>query len=147
MIDINRAPDKTAATLEKFLEDCGNEDPYIQNIYMAANHLVETGLRHCKYETQYASGTTLWMGLDSHHSIPRIPYQPKKPRIVVIIRRGLVDSVISNTPIHADLLVEDHDPDKTEFQEYEIEVNPEKVAESFVAAQKFWGEEKSNDQS
>jgi hypothetical protein len=43
--------------------------------------------------------------------------------------------------------VEDHDPDKTEFQEYEIEVNPEKVAESFVAAQKFWGEEKSNDQS
>jgi hypothetical protein len=142
MLDINEAPNKAAAALEKFLEDCGNEDPYLENIYMAARCLVSAGLGHCRYQTQYASGTTLWSGPDSHYSIPRIQPQPK-PRIVVIIEKGLVDAVISDIPINADLLVVDCDGDKTEFQEYEIKVNPEKVAESFVAAQKFWEEEES----
>ena len=142
MLDINGAPDKTAATLEKFLENCRNEDPYIQNIYMAARYLVAAGLGHCEYLTQYASGTTLWSTPDSHHSIPQIPYQPK-PKIVVNIWKGLVDSVISDTPINADLLVVDRDSDKTEFQELEIEVNPEKVVESYAVAEKFWeGESK-----
>ena len=59
MIDINEAPDKTAATLEKFLENCEHEDPYIQNIWMAARNMVTAGLGHCEYQTQYASGTTL----------------------------------------------------------------------------------------
>lgn len=49
MIDINEAPNKKAATLEQFLEDCGNEDPYIQNIYMAARHMVTAVLGHCEY--------------------------------------------------------------------------------------------------
>jgi len=80
MFDINEAPDKKAATLERFLENCGNEDPYIQNIYMAARYLVTVGLGHCEYQTQYASGTTLWSGAGSHHSITRILYQPKKQK-------------------------------------------------------------------
>ena len=53
MMDINEAPDKRAATLEKFLENCEHEDPYIQNIWMAARHLVTAGLGHCEYQTQY----------------------------------------------------------------------------------------------
>ncbi len=141
MIDINEAPDKTAATLEKFLENCGNEDPYIQNIYMAARHMVTVGLGHCEYKTQYASGTTLWTLAGSHHSIPRIPYEPKKPRIVINVWKGLVDSVISDTPINADILVVDRDSERTEFQELDIEVNPEKVAASYAEAKEFWEEE------
>ena len=140
MLNINEAPDKTAATLERFLENCGNEDPYIQNIYMAARSLVTAGLGHCKYQTQYASGTTIWSGPDSHHSIPRILYQ-SKAKIVVNIWKGLVDSVITDTPINADLLVVDRDSERTEFQEYDIEVNSEKVAESYAEAEKFWEEE------
>ena len=143
MIDINEAPDKTAANLQKFLENCANEDPYTQNIYMASWYLVAAGLGHCEYQTQYASGTTLWSGPDSQHSIPRIPYRAEI-KIVVIISKGLVDAVLSDAPINADLLVVDRDADKTEFQEYQIEVNPEKVAESYVEAEKFW-EEESND--
>jgi hypothetical protein len=91
MIDINEAPDKTAATLERFLENCRNEDPYIQNIYMAARHLVTAGLGHCEYQTQYASGTTLWGGAGSHHSIPRILYQSKKQKwrkAALVLRKG-----------------------------------------------------------
>ena len=53
MIDINEAPDKTRGTLEKFLENCEYEDPYIQNICMAARQLVTSGLGHCEYQTQY----------------------------------------------------------------------------------------------
>ncbi len=140
MIDINEAPNKAAATLEKFLEDCENEDPYIQNIYMAARYLVTAGLGHCVYQTQYESGTTLWIDPYSHHSIPRIPYQ-RKTKIVVIIQKGLVDSVISDMHINAEILVEDHDGDKTEFQELEIEVNPEKVAGSYAEAEKSWEED------
>ena len=140
MLDINEAPDKTAVTLERFLENCGNEDPYIQNIYMAARYLVTAGLGHCEYQTQYASGTTLWIGPGSHQSIPRIPYQ-QKTKIVVNIWKGLVDSVITDTPINADLLVVDRDSERTEFQEYDVEVNPEKVAQSYAEAEKFWEEE------
>src|SRR5208337_4849435 len=91
MFDINEAPDKTAATLERFLENCGNEDPYIQNIYMAARYLVTSGLGHCEYQTQYASGTTLWSGHGSLHSIPPIPYQPTKQKwrkAALILRKG-----------------------------------------------------------
>jgi hypothetical protein len=143
MLDINEAPDKTAATLEKFLENCENEDPYVQNIYMAARYLNTAGLGHCEYKTQYASGTTLWIDPFAHHSIPRIPYQ-RNTKIVVIVHKGLVDSVITDMHIHAEILVEDHDDDKTEFQEIEIEVDPEKVAESYGEAEKFFKEEESN---
>jgi len=141
MIDINDAPDKTAATLEKFLEDCDDEDPYIRNIFMAARYLVTAGLGHCEYKTQYESGTTLWIDPYSHHSIPRIPYQAKT-KIVVIIRRGHVESVLSDAHLNVQLLVEDHGPDKTEFREIEIEVDPEKVAESYAGAEKFWSDMK-----
>jgi hypothetical protein len=141
MIDINEAPDKRASTLEKFLENCEHEDPYIQNIFMAARHMVTGSLGHCEYQTQYESGTTLWSAPGSHHSIPRIPYEPRKPGIVVNIWRGLVDSVISDIPINADLLVVDCGSERTGFQEHDIEVNPEKVAESYVEAEKFWEEE------
>ena len=79
MLDINEAPDKRALTLEKFLENCENEDPYIQNIWMAARHLVTAGLGHCEYQTQYGSGTTLWTAAGSHHSIPRIPISQGNP--------------------------------------------------------------------
>jgi hypothetical protein len=145
MIDINEAPDKRAATLEKFLENCEHEDPYIQNIWMASKSLVKAGVGHCEYQTQYESGTTLWSAQGSHHSIPRIPYEPRKPRIVVNIWKGLVDSVISDIPINADILVVDRDSERTGFQEYKIEVNPERVAESYAEAEKFW-EQKADDQ-
>ena len=144
MIDINDAPNKTAATLEEFLEDCGNEDPYIQNIYMAARHLVTQGLGHCEYQTQYASGTTLWTVADSHHSIPRIAYEPRKPKIVINVWKGLVDSIISDTPINAEFLVVDRDSERTEFQEIDIEVNPKKVAASYAEAEEFWKEEETD---
>ena len=39
----------------------------------------------------------------------------------------------------------DHDPEKTEFQEFEIEVSPEKVVESYAEAEAFWEEGESND--
>lgn len=141
MIDINEAPDKAAATLEQFLENCGNEDPYIQNIYMAARHMVTVGLGHSEYQTQYASGTTLWSAPGSHHSIPRIPYEPRKPRIVITIWRGLVDSIFSDIPVNADVLVVDRDPDRTSFEEFQIETNPEKVAEKYADAEEFWRED------
>ncbi len=47
MIDSNGAPDKTAATPEKFLENCANKDPYLQNIRMATRSLVTAGLGNC----------------------------------------------------------------------------------------------------
>jgi hypothetical protein len=143
MIDINAAPDKTATTLERYLEDCENEDPYIQNIYMAARHLVSAGLGHSEYQTQYASGTTLWKAAGAHHSIPRIPYEPKKPKIVINVWKGLVDSVIIDTPIKADILVVDRDSERTEFQELDIEINPNKVAASYAEAKEFWEEEEN----
>lgn len=146
MIDINEAPNKAAATLEKFLEDCENEDPYIQNIYMAAQYLVTAGLGHCVYQTQYESGTTLWIDPYVHHSIPRIPYQ-HKTKIVVVVQRGLVDSVMSDMHINAEILVEDDDGEKTEFQELQIEVNPEKVAQSYAEAETFFKDGEANDQS
>jgi hypothetical protein len=141
MIDINDAPDKTAAILEEFLEDCEHEDPYIQNIYMAARHLVAKGLSHSEYQTQYASGTTLWTDAGAHHSIPRIPYEPKKPRIVINVWKGLVDSVISDALIKADILVVDRDSERTEFQELDIEVNPDKVTAIYAEAKEFREEE------
>jgi hypothetical protein len=144
MIDINEAPDKTAATLERFLENCGNEDPYIQSIYMAARYMVTTGLGHCEYQTQYGSGTTLWSGPDSHHSIPRIPYRPKT-KIVVTIHRGLLASVVSDAPINITILKVDEDIDDTIYREESIEVNPDYVARKYAEAQKFW-EGESNDQ-
>jgi len=82
------------ATLEEFLENCEHGDPYIQNIWMAARYLVKARVGHC--ETQYESGTTLWSALGSHHSIPRIPYEPRKPRIVVTIHRELLALVVSD---------------------------------------------------
>jgi hypothetical protein len=145
MLDINQSPDKTATTLERFLENCGNEDPYIQSIYMAARYMVTTGLGHCEYQTQYASGTTVWSGPGSHHSIPRIPYQPKKPRIVVTIHRGLLDSVVSDAPINITILKVDEDTDDTVYREESIEVNPDYVARKYAEAQKFW-EEESDDE-
>jgi len=145
MLDINEAPDKTAAILEKFLENCGNEDPYIQNIYMAARHLVTAGLGHCEYQTQYGSGTTLWTAADSHHSIPRIPYEPRKPRMVITIHRGLLASVVTDAPIDITVLKVDEDADDTIYREEDIDVAPDYVAEKFAEAEKFW-EEESNDQ-
>jgi hypothetical protein len=65
----------------------------------------------------------------------------KKAKLVVTVWKGLVDSVISDTPISAVLLVVDRDSEKTEFQELEIEVNPEKVDESYAEAETFWGQE------
>jgi hypothetical protein len=145
MIDINQAQDKTAATLEKFLENSGNEDPYFQNIYMAARYLVTAGLGTCEYQTQYASGTTLWSGLGSHHSIPRIPYEHRKPRIVVTIHHGLLASVVSDVPINVTILKVDEDRDDTIYREESIEVDPDYVALKFAEAEAFWGEE-TNDQ-
>jgi hypothetical protein len=145
MIDINEAPNKTATALERFLEPCGNEEPYIQNIWMAARHLVTVGLGHFEYQTQYSSGTTLWKPECTYHTIPRIPYQPRKPRIVINLWKGLVDSIISDSSINVDVLVEDNDGDKTEFQEREVQVDPEKVAETFAAAERNWKEEERND--
>lgn len=145
MIDINEAPDKRASTLEKFLENCGNEDPYIRNIYMAARHLVTAGLGHCEYQTQYGSGTTLWTAAGSHHSIPQIPYQPKKPRMVITIHRGLLASVVTDIPIDITILKVDEDTDDTIYREEDIEVAPDYVAEKFAEAKEFW-EEEENDQ-
>lgn len=136
MIDINEAPNKTAAALERFLENCGNEDPYIQNIWMAARHLVTVGLGHL-YQTQYSSGTTLWKPQDSYHTIPRIPFQPRKPRIVINLWKGRVDSIICDSPINVGILVVDNDGERTEFQEREIQVDAESVAETFAALQQF----------
>jgi len=144
MLDINQAPDKKAATLERFLADCGNEDPYFQSIWMAARYLVTAGLGHCEYQVQYASGTTLWSGPCSHHSIPRIPYQPKT-RIVVTIHRGLLASVVSDAPINITILKVDEDTDDTVYREETIEVDPDYVARKYAEAEKFWGEE-TNDQ-
>ena len=145
MLDINEAPNKTATALERFLENCGNEDPYIQNIWMAARHLVTVGLGHFEYQTQYSSGTTLWKPRDSYHMIARIPYQPRTSKIVINLWKGLVDSVISDSSMNADVLVADQDDGKTEFQEREIQVDPENVAETFAAAQKSWKEEEPDD--
>ena len=133
MIDINEAPNKTAAALERFLENCGNENPYIQNIWMAARHLVTVGLGHFVYQTRYSSGTTLWRKQNGYH-IPRIPYQPREPRIVINVWKGLVDSIISDCSMNVAVLVVDNDGDKTKFQEREIQVDPENVAETFAAA-------------
>jgi hypothetical protein len=146
MLDINKAPNKTAATLEKFLENCEHEDPYIQNIHMAARYLVITGLGHCEYQTQYASGRTIWRGPNSHHSIPRIPYQTKT-KIVVTIHRGLLASVVSDAPINITILKVDEDTDDTIYREESLEVDPDYVARKFAEAEKFWEEEEgeSND--
>lgn len=65
----------------------------------------------------------------------------RKPRIVITVWKGLVDYVVSDIPIEADVVVVDRDDDKTEFQEFEIEVNPEKVDESYAEAEKFWKED------
>jgi hypothetical protein len=143
MIDINDASDKTAATLEKFLENCEHEDPYIQNIYMAARYLIKVGLGHCEYQTQYASGRTIWRAPGSHHSIPQIPYQPKI-KIVVTIHRGLLASVVSDVLIDITILKVDEDTDDTVYREESIEINPAYVARRYAEAQKFWVEE-SND--
>lgn len=145
MIDINDAPNKTATALERFLEDCGNEDPYIQNIWMAARHLVTVGLGQFEYQTQYSSGTTLWKPQASCHPIARIPYQPRTGRIVINVWKGLVDSIICNSAINADVLVMVDDDGKTEFYQREIQVDSEHVAETFAAAEKFWRKEEKND--
>lgn len=65
----------------------------------------------------------------------------RKPRIVITVWKGLVDSVVSDIPMEADVVVADHDDAKSEFQELEIEVNPEKVDESYAEAEKFWKED------
>jgi len=108
---------------------------------MAARYLVTAGLGHCEYKTQYESGTTLWIDPYSHHSIPRIPYQART-KIVVIIRRGHVESVLSDAHLNVDLLVVDQDSERTEFRELGIGVDPEKVAESYAGAEKFWSDMK-----
>jgi hypothetical protein len=144
MPDINDAPDKRAATLEKFLENCEHEDPYIQNIWMAARHLVSAGLGHREYQTQYESGTTLWTAAGAHHSIPRIPYQPKKPRMVITIHRGLLASVVSNVLIDISILKVDDDTDDTIYREESLEVNPDFVARKFAEAEAFWEEEEND---
>jgi hypothetical protein len=140
MIDINEAPDKTAATLEKFLKTCEHEDPYIQNIYTAARHLVAAGEGHCEYQTQYASGATFWRRPGSHHSIPRIPYRPKKPRMVITIHRGLLASVVTDAPVDVSILKVDEDVDDTIYREEGLEVNPDFVAKKFAEAEEFWKE-------
>ena len=145
MLDINEAPDKRAATLEKFLENCEHEDPYIQNIWMAARSLVKSGVAHYEYQTQYGSGTTLWTAAGSHHSIPRIPYEPRKPRMVITIHRGLLASVVSDVPVDITILKVDEDTDDTIYREESIEVDPDYVAEKYAEAEKFW-EEEENDQ-
>ena len=144
MLDINQAPDKTAATLEKFLENCGNEDPYFQNIFMAARYLSTAGLGDCEYKTQYASGTTLWIDPYAHHSIPRIPYQPKT-KVVVTIHRGLLASVVSDAPVNITILKVDEDTGDTVYREESVEVDPDYVSRKYAGAEKFW-EEESNDQ-
>ncbi len=145
MIDIKEAPNKTATALERFLENCGAEDSYVQNIWMAARHLVTVGLGHYEYETQYSSGTTLWKPQDGYHPIARIPYQPRKSKLVINLWKGLVDSVIADSSINVDILVVDNDGERTEFQDREIQVDPENVAETFAAAQKFWRKGEPND--
>jgi hypothetical protein len=141
MIEINDAPDKRAATLEKFLENCEHEDPYIQNIWMAARSLVKTGVGHCEYQTQYETGTTLWSAAGSHHSIPRIAYEREKPRMAITIHRGLLASVVSDVPIDISILKVDEDTDDTIYREESLEVNPDYVARKFAEAEKFWEEE------
>ena len=141
MIDINEAPDKRAATLERFLEKCEHEDPYIQNIWMAARCLVKAGVGDCVYQTQYESGTTVWSAPGSHHSIPRIPYEPKKPRMVVTIHRELLALVVSDVPIDISILKVDEDTDDTIYREESLEVDPDYVARKFDEAEKFWEEE------
>lgn len=59
---------------------------------------------------------------------------------------GLVDSIVSDLPISAGIPVVDRDSDRIEFQELDIEVNLEKVLESYAQAEKFW-EQEENDQS
>jgi hypothetical protein len=141
MLDINKAPDKKASTLEKFLENCEHEDPYIQNIWMAARYLVKVGVGHCEYQTQYGSGRTIWRTPCSHHSIPRIPYHSKKPIIVVTIHHGLLASVVSDVPIDITILKVDEDTDDTIYREESIEVNPGYVIRKYTEAIKFWEEE------
>ncbi|MGA2227054.1 MAG: hypothetical protein ABSH41_21675 [Syntrophobacteraceae bacterium] len=141
MLDINEAPDKRAATLEKFLENCEHEDPYIQNIWMAACHMVTTGLGDCEYQTQYGSGTTLWTAARSSHSIPRIAYQPKKPKMVITIHRGLLASVVTDVSIDISILKVDEDTDDTIYREESLGVDPDYVAQKFAEAEKFWEEE------
>lgn len=63
---------------------------------------------------------------------------------MINVWKGLVDSIISDCSIDVAILVVDNDGDKTEFQEREIQVDPENVAESFAAAQKSWRKEESN---
>ncbi len=143
-MDINEAPDKRASTLEKFLENCASEDPYIQNLWMAARHMVAAGLSHCEYQTQHESGTTLWSAPGSHHSIPRIPYEPRKPRMVITIHRGLLASVVTDASINITVLKVDEDTDDTIYREEDIEVDADYVAEKFDEAEEFW-EEEAND--
>jgi hypothetical protein len=108
---------------------------------MAARYLVMAGVGHCKYRTQYASGTTLWSAPGSHHSIPRIPYEPRKPRIVVTIHRGLLASVVSDDPINITILKVDEDTDDTIYREESLEVDPDYVARKFAEAEEFREEE------
>lgn len=145
MIDINEAPNKTAMALERFLEDCGNKDPYIQNIWMAARYLVAAGQGHYEYQTQYSSGTTHWKPQVSCHPVARIPYQPRTARMVINIWKGLVDSVISNYSMPVEILVVDQDGERTEYYEREIQVDPQTVAETVVAQQKYRNEKGTND--
>jgi hypothetical protein len=46
---------------------------------------------------------------------------------------------------HLHFLVVDRDSERTEFQEYQIEINAEKVAQSYAEAEKFWEEEEADD--
>ncbi len=111
---------------------------------MAARHLVTVGLGHFEYQTQYSSGTTLWKQQGGFH-IPRIPYQPRTPRMVINLWKDRVDSIISDSSINVDILVVGNDGERTEFQEREMQVDPENVAETFAAAQKFWRKGEPNE--
>ena len=141
MLDINEAPDKTAATLEKFLENCEHEDPYIQNIWMAARHMVKAGFRPLRISDPVCKrhnplDRCRLPSLDSSNTLPA-----KETRIVVTIHRGLLASVVSDVPIDITILKVDEDTDDTIYREESLEVDPDYVAQKFAEAEKFWEEE------
>ena len=56
-------------------------------------------------------------------------------------RPGIIKELTHRAGINADILVVDRDGEKTEFQELDIEVNPDKVTASYAEAKEFWEEE------
>jgi len=61
MLTISDVPDKKAsAIIEKLGAIDFSDDPYHRIIVLAAKKLIGIGLGDYTYDTQYASGTTVW---------------------------------------------------------------------------------------